>query len=156
MPKTDQLALSQHVHLLPVLSAERIAGELKRLMAGAAALPILRQASIMRVDQILFCASFNADVLVHPALEKLWGDLSFVQRLACCLPIGQRVKAGSLLKLILIISRPCCPNGFQEASSASPLGSKDLQGHRQRCEMQLRVPIQRFQWKVHMTAERER
>ena len=31
MPKTDQLALSQHVHLLPVLSAERIAGELKRL-----------------------------------------------------------------------------------------------------------------------------
>ena len=62
MPKTDQLALSQHVHLLPVLSAERIAGELKRLMAGAAALPILRQASIMGVDQILFGASFSADV----------------------------------------------------------------------------------------------
>ncbi|MGB1614018.1 MAG: hypothetical protein ACPHCX_04530, partial [Candidatus Puniceispirillaceae bacterium] len=99
MPKTDQLALSQHVHLLPVLSAERIAGELKRLMAGAAALPILRQASIMGVDQILFGASFSADVLVHPVLEKIWGDLSFVQRLACCLPIGQRVKAGSILKL---------------------------------------------------------
>ncbi len=99
MPKTDQLALSQHVHLLPVLSAERIAGELKRLMAGAAPLPILRQASIMGVDQILFGASFSADVLVHPLLEKIWGDLSFVQRLACCLPIGQRVKAGSILKL---------------------------------------------------------
>ena len=25
-----------------------------------------------------------------------------------------------------------------------------------KCEMQLRVPIQRFQWKVHTTAERER
>ena len=31
--------------------------------------------------------------------EKIWGDLSFVQRLACCLPVGQRVKAGTLLKL---------------------------------------------------------
>ena len=27
---------------------------------------------------------------------------------------------------------------------------------RDKCEMQLRVPIHRFQWKVHMTAERER
>ena len=99
MPETDQLALSQHVHLLPVLSMERIAGELKRLMAGAAALPILRQASTMGVDQILFGTSFSVEILVHPVLGRLWEDLSFVQRLACCLPIGVRAKAGRLLKL---------------------------------------------------------
>ena len=99
MPDNDKLALYQHVHLLPVLSAERIAGELKRLMAGAAALPILRQASAMGVDQILFGTSFSADILGHPALKKLWRDLNFVQRLACCLPIGKRAKAGRFLKL---------------------------------------------------------
>lgn len=99
MLETDQLALSQHVHLLPVLSAERIAGELKLLMAGAAALPVLRKASVMGIDQILFGTSFSADILVQPALERLWEDLSFVQRLACCLPVGERAKAGSLLKL---------------------------------------------------------
>ena len=68
-------------------------------MAGAAALPIFAPSFDNGYDQILFGVSFSAEVLVHPVLEKLWGDLSFVQRLACCLPIGQRVKAGSLLKL---------------------------------------------------------
>ena len=27
---------------------------------------------------------------------------------------------------------------------------------REKCEMQLRVPIQRFKWNMHMTAERAR
>tara|TARA_B100000963_G_scaffold190497_1_gene165714 strand:- start:2103 stop:3401 length:1299 start_codon:yes stop_codon:yes gene_type:complete len=99
MPERDQLALSQHVDLLPILSAERIAGELKQLMTGAAALPILRQASIIGVDRVLFGTIFSADILVHPVLQKLWGDLSFVQRLACCLPVGERAKAGRILKL---------------------------------------------------------
>ena len=99
MPETDQQALSQNVHLLPVLSAERVAGEFKLLMAGAVALPILRQASAMGIDQTLFGVSFSLDILACPALGRLWRDLSFVQRLSCCLPIGERAKAGRLLKL---------------------------------------------------------
>ena len=99
MPETEQLALSEHVHMLPVLSAERIAGELKRLMAGAAALPILRQASAMGVDRMLFGTSFSLDILGHPLLASIWGDLSFVQRLACCMSAGERAKAGIVLKL---------------------------------------------------------
>ena len=99
MPAADQQALSDNVHLLLVLSAERIAAELKRLMGGPAALPVLRQAAAMGVDQLLFGTRFCRDLLCYSPLVGLWKDLSFVQRLACCLTFGERAAAGRRLKL---------------------------------------------------------
>ena len=67
--------LSAHIHLLPALSAERIAAELRRLMAGPAALAVLCQAADMGIDQILFGAQFTTDVLASELLARFWREL---------------------------------------------------------------------------------
>ena len=90
MPASDQKALAAHINLLPALSAERVAAELLRLMAGPAALAVLCQAADMGIDQVLFGTHFSTDVLASELLAELWWDLSFAQRLACCLPEGMR------------------------------------------------------------------
>ena len=99
MPASDQKALAAHIHLLPVLSAERVCAELKRLMAGPAALAVLRQAADMGIDQVLFGTHFSTAVLASELLGELWWDLSFAQRLACCLPAGMRALGAERLKL---------------------------------------------------------
>jgi len=99
MPTEDQKALAEHAHLLPALSAERVTSELRRLMAGPAALTVLRQAANIGIDQILFGARFSTDMLASDMLAELWQDLSFAQRLACCLPAGIRASVAKRLKL---------------------------------------------------------
>ena len=99
MSASDQKMLSAHIHLLPALSAERIAAELRRLMAGPAALAVLCQAADMGIDQILFGAQFATDVLASELLAGFWRELGFAQRLACCLPEGMRALGAKRLKL---------------------------------------------------------
>ena len=99
MSASDQKALSAHIHLLPALSAERIAAELRRLMAGPAALAVLCQAADMGIDQILFGAQFATDVLASELLAEFWRELGFAQRPACCLPEGMRALGAKRLKL---------------------------------------------------------
>ena len=99
MPTSDQKALAAHIHLLPALSAERVAAELLRLMAGPAALAVLCQTADMGIDQVLFGTHFSTAVLASELLAELWWDLSFAQRLACCLPPGTRALGAERLKL---------------------------------------------------------
>ena len=99
MSASDQKMLSAHIHLLPALSAERIAAELRRLMAGPAALAVLCQAADMGIDQVLFGEQFNTDVLASELLAGFWRELGFAQRLACCLPEGMRALGAKRLKL---------------------------------------------------------
>lgn len=99
MPAADKQALAGHVHHLPALSAERIATELNRLMAGPAALPVLGLAADMGVDRVLFDSPLRASLLGQDSLIHLWPELGFAQRLACCLGPGQRGPAALRLKL---------------------------------------------------------
>ena len=99
MPPSDQKALEAHIHLLPALSAERIAAELRRLMAGPAALAVLCQAADMGIDHVLFRARFSTPVLASELLAGLWRELDFAQRLACCLPAGRRALGARRLRL---------------------------------------------------------
>ena len=95
----DQEALRNHVHLLPALSAERVAAELRRLMAGPAAIAVPRKVADMGIDQILFGTPFNTAIMSSELLAKLWWDLDFARRLACCLPAGMRALGAERLKL---------------------------------------------------------
>ena len=99
MTTSDQEALRNHVHLLPALSAERVAAELRRLMAGPAAIAVLRKVADRGIDQILFGTPFNTAIMSSELLAKLWWDLDFARRLACCLPAGMRALGAERLKL---------------------------------------------------------
>ena len=99
MPDADHAAMAAHVHLLPQLSAERIASELRRLMAGPAALPVLLYAAQLKLDRILFDAPFRTEALTHQPVADLWDRLGFAGRLCVCLPPGARAAAGLRLRL---------------------------------------------------------
>ena len=105
MPASDQKALAAHINLLPALSAERVAAELRRLMDGPAALAVLCQAADTGIDEVLFGTHFSTVVLASELLAELWWDLSFAQRLACCLPQGMRALGAERLKLSRVEQR---------------------------------------------------
>lgn len=113
----DRRALAAHMHLLPQLSAERIASELRRLMAGPGAVPVLRLCARMGVDRAVFDTRFCTGLLTHRGLAGVWPDLDFAMRLACCLPPGARTAAARRLKLSRAergvldrADRPVCPD----------------------------------------------
>ena len=95
----DRRALAAHSPFLPSLSAERIAAELRRLMAGPGALPVLRLCADMGVDRALFDTGLRTDLLSYDGLAAVWPSLDFAMRLACCLPPGTRRDAARRLKL---------------------------------------------------------
>jgi len=99
MPPDNLDALAGHIRHLPSLSAERIAAELRRLMAGPAALRVLGLCAQMGVDKTLFGTSFRAAALGHEGLAEVWPELGFAVRLACLLPPAYRAPAGPRLKL---------------------------------------------------------
>lgn len=99
MAEADRAAIAVHTHLLPNLSAERIASELNRLMAGPAARSVLLYAAELHLDHILFDAPFRTDALTHDAVASVWDALSFAARLSFCLPPGARASAGPRLRL---------------------------------------------------------
>ena len=101
----DRAALAAHIRFLPALSAERIASELKRLMAGPAAMPVLRLCADMGVDRAVFDTDFRTRLFTHRGLAGLWPALDFALRLACCLEPGQRGPAARRLKLSRADSR---------------------------------------------------
>ena len=92
-------AMAAHVHLLPKLSAERIAAELHRLMAGPAAIAVLGYAASIKIDQILFDTAFRIQALAHDGVADIWDMLSFASRLCICLPPGRRAAAAARLRL---------------------------------------------------------
>ena len=99
MSDADFAAMAAHTHLLPLLSAERIAAELRGLMAGPAALSVLGSVARLAIDQRLFDQRFRLRALAHEAVAAVWDELSFASRLSVCLPPGTRFSAAVRLKL---------------------------------------------------------
>lgn len=113
--------------LLNILSAERIAGELRRLFAGANALPVIHMMHRMGIDNILFSSAFLSSALGQVWPSDIWAELGFCGQLALLLAPGGRKAAGLRLKLSRKEIAFLSATDILEADLISQLASPDWQ-----------------------------